>query len=74
MLGIGLISALRSTRYESRAMGELARMGLITLAPEEDSPARQEKEVAIQQADRAFRRSLVCTALGVLFQTLGSLL
>jgi hypothetical protein len=55
-------------------MGEFARMGLITLAPEEDSPARREKEAAIQQADRAFCRSLICTGLGVLLQTIGSLL
>jgi len=36
LLGIGLMTALRSNRYENRAMGEAARMGIITFAPEEN--------------------------------------
>jgi len=74
LLGIGLMTALRSNRYENRAMGEAARMGIITFAPEENTPEYKEKYAARQRADRSFRRSLVCTGTGILLQTIGSII
>jgi hypothetical protein len=43
LLATGLISALRSNRDESRAMGEKARMGIIAFAPEVDSAEYKER-------------------------------
>ena len=69
----GLVTALVSTHYEGRVMGKAA-LGVAILAPDEGSPEWKEKEALRVKSDRWFWLGIGLTALGVIVQTIGSLL
>ncbi len=73
LLLVGLATAFISSRYSSRIMGE-ARKGVAVLAPEKDSPKWKQKERLLSWADFWFWVGLWVTAIGVVLQTLGSIL
>ena len=73
-LALGLASAFLASRYDVKAFTPEARMGLITLASEEGTSERMQRERMRRRADRLFWAGLVLTLLGVVLQTLGSLL
>ena len=73
LLLVGLMTAFISSRYSSRVMGE-ARKGMAVLAPEKDSPKWKQKERLLSRADFWFWVGLWVTAIGVVLQTLGSIL
>jgi len=73
LLLVGLATAFISSRYSSRVMGE-ARKGVAVLAPEKDSLKWKQKERLLSWADFWFWVGLWVTAIGVVLQTLGSIL
>jgi len=70
---LGLVCALCAVRYDARIMGE-ARQGVAVLGPEEGSSEWVQKQQQRRWADRLFYGGLSLTAIGVILQTLVSLL
>ena len=73
LLLAGVVIALVANHYETKVMGK-ARMGVALLAPQEDSSEWKEKERLVGLADRWFWFGVGLTALGILLQTIGSML
>ena len=73
LLVVGLATAFISSRYSSGVMGE-ARKGVAVLAPDKDSPEWKQKERLLSWADFWFWVGLGVTTIGVILQTVGSIL
>jgi len=73
-LALGLGLAFWSSRQDVKAFGEHARYGQTTLAEDEGSSVLTQRQTARRRAERAFVGGLTLTLLGVVLQTLGSLL
>ncbi len=73
LLLIGLGTAFISSHYTARVMGK-ARLGVSPLAPEKTSPLWKEKERLLWWADVWFWVGIGVTGIGVVLQTLGSIL
>ena len=69
----GLLTAFLSSHYTERVMGA-ARKGVAVLAPDPDSQEWKEKERLLRRSDFWFYVGLILTAMGVVLQTLGSVL
>src|SRR5439155_21433554 len=70
---VGLLTAFFSSHYTTQVMGE-ARKGVAVFAPEPSSSAWQEKEQLLWWADFWFYAGLVLTAVGVVLQTIRTIL
>lgn len=73
LLLVGLIAAFLSSHYADRVMGEL-KSGQLVFGAEPGTGEWQEKKRLRDRADRLFYASVGVTGLGVVLQTLGSLL
>jgi len=73
-LALGLAMAFLASRYDVQAFTTKGRLGVFTLGPEEGGSEWTRREHMRQRADRYFWVGLVMTLLGVVLQTLGSLL
>jgi hypothetical protein len=70
---IGLMMAFIAARVGNRVMGR-AGLGVAVFAPEEDSAEWLAKVRQRRIADGCFYAGLVLTAVGVILQTIGSVL
>ncbi len=73
LLLLGLITALISSHYQTRVMGE-AGLGVAVWAPKPESPEWKEKERLRARADCLFWIGLAATGCGIVLQTLGALI
>lgn len=72
-LFVGLVTALISSRYESRVMGQ-ARLGVAVLAAEKDTPEWREKNRLRARVNFWFWVGLGLTAVGIVLQTQAAVL
>lgn len=70
---VGIITAFVSSNYNATLMGA-AQKGVAVIAPDPNSPEWLEKERLLRLVNIWFYTGLVLTGLGVVLQTIGSIL